>query len=151
MFARSLVKDWAPVIAWTLLIFVGSGDVLSAEHTSRFLVPFLLWLRPGLSPESIWWIQFFVRKAAHLTEYAILAMLLWHALSHVLNLQTRPAHLFAIVWLAATLIAAGDEFRQSFVPSREAALRDVLIDSFGAAFGSLIVSRWVRRKSATRE
>ena len=48
---------------------------MSAEHTSRFLVPFLLWLKPGISVETVALIQFCVRKAAHLTEYAILALL----------------------------------------------------------------------------
>jgi VanZ family protein len=123
-----LVKYWAPVLAWMLMIFAASGDSMSFEHTSRFLVPFLLWLKPGISPEAMWWIQLFIRKAAHLIEYAILAILLWRALYHVTNLQTRLTHSFASVWLAATLIAEGDEFRQSFVPSREDALKDVFIE-----------------------
>ena len=145
---RSFLKYWLPLLAWMAIIFAASSDAMSSEHTSRFLVPFLLWLKPGISPETIWWIQFFIRKAAHLIEYAILAMLLGRALYHRTNLQTRLPHLFASVWLAATLISAGDEFRQSFVPSREATWRDVLIDSGGAVLGLLIYSRWIRRKAS---
>jgi VanZ family protein len=142
----SFLKCWLPPLTWMAIIFAASGDSMSSERTSRFLVPFLLWLEPGISPEAIWWIQFFIRKAAHLIEYAILAMLLWRALYHGTNVQPRLRHLFATVWLAATLMSAADEFRQSFVPSREATWRDVLIDSIGAAFGLLIVSRFTRRK-----
>lgn len=144
---RSFLKYWLPVIAWTLSILIASGDSMSSAHTSRFLVPFLMWLSPGISPEAIWWIQFFIRKAAHLTEYAILAMLLWRAFSHGTNRQTRLPHLFAIVWLVATLISAGDEFRQWFVPSREATWRDVLIDSTGAVLGLLISWSLARRRT----
>ena len=75
MLVRSLVKYWALVIAWILLIFLASGDLMSAEHTSRFLVPFLRWLNPDISVETLAEIHFCVRKAAHVTEYAILALL----------------------------------------------------------------------------
>ncbi len=46
MLVRSFAKYWVPVIAWVLLIFVMSGDLMSAEHTSRFFVPFLRWIAP---------------------------------------------------------------------------------------------------------
>ena len=54
--------------------------MLSAAHTSRFLVPFLRWLDPQISLAALNAIQFGIRKLAHLTEYAILAALLWRAL-----------------------------------------------------------------------
>src|SRR5438045_5204621 len=74
------VRYWMPAIIWMALIFVGSTDVLSAQHTSRFLVPFLRWLDPQISLAALAQIQFAIRKLGHLTEYAILAMLLWRAL-----------------------------------------------------------------------
>ena len=43
---RGVANRWTSVIGWMFLIFVGSTDVLSAEQTSRFVVPFLLWLDP---------------------------------------------------------------------------------------------------------
>jgi VanZ family protein len=132
MFVRSFAKYWVPVIAWVLLILVMSGDLMSAEHTSRFFVPFLLWIAPGISAESIVSLQLALRKAAHLAEYAILALLLCRALFRGTNLQwTRPA-LFASAWMTCVLVAMGDEFRQSFVDSRGASPWDVMIDSAGA-------------------
>src|SRR5437773_12414678 len=72
-------KYWLPVLIWLGIMFVGSTDLLSAEQTSRFLVPFLRWLRPDISNEALAQIHFVVRKLGHILEYAILAMLLWRA------------------------------------------------------------------------
>jgi VanZ family protein len=146
MLIRSLVKYWLPVIAWMFLIFLASGDLMSAEHTSRFIGPFLLWLNPAISVETIAEFQFCVRKAAHVTEYAILALLLCRAVSRGTNLMRARSTLLG-VWIACVLVAAGDEFCQSFVESRGASPWDVMIDSAGAIFGLLIYSRFVRGKS----
>src|ERR1700737_1319963 len=69
MSVRALVSKWVPVIAWMVLIFAGSTDALSAEQTSRFLVPFLRWLNPEISVATIAAIHFALRKLGHLTEY----------------------------------------------------------------------------------
>ena len=139
-----VVSYWIPVIAWMGLIFVASTDLMSGEHTSRFIGPFLLWLNTQTSPEMIAKVQFLVRKAAHVTEYAILAMLLFRAL-----VQRSTAR----VWQAAlvVLIAAGyatlDEFHQSFVASRTGSPGDVLIDTSGALLGAAIYWSFRRRRT----
>jgi VanZ family protein len=133
------------------VIFFGSTDLMSAEHTSRIIAPFLRWLRPDISLEAIAQVQFIVRKAAHLIEYAILAMLLWRAIIRGTNVERKIAILFVNVWLVATLVAALDEYHQSFVPSRGAAWSDVLIDSGGAVFGLLISLSFSRRRSKKLE
>jgi VanZ family protein len=46
----------------------------------------------------------------------------------------------ALVLALVALYAASDEFHQSFVPSREASVRDVLLDSLGGALG--LVGVW---------
>src|SRR5207244_9407479 len=74
------VRYWMPAIVWMAIIFLGSTDMLSAEHTSRFLVPFLRWIDPQISLAALNAIQLGIRKLGHLTEYAILAMLLCRAL-----------------------------------------------------------------------
>jgi len=77
---RRFVADWIPAITWTALILLGSTDVLAAENTSRFLVPVLRWLDPGISWAAVDMIHTVIRKLGHVTEYAILAILLWRAL-----------------------------------------------------------------------
>src|SRR4051794_22114918 len=137
MNVRRVVSSWMPVIAWMLLIFAGSSDVLSAEHTSRFIVPFLRWLDPHISYATITAIHLMIRKLGHFTEYAILAALLWRALR-----GTFVASSLAIVGAGAFLItaafAASDEFHQSFVMSRTASAHDVLIDCIGVVCAIIV-------------
>jgi VanZ family protein len=121
-----------------VLIFLGSTDALSAEHTSRFLVPFLHWLDPHMPFATIMSLQLLIRKLGHVTEYAILAILLWRALRGGRNFQAHFTLLFFVAWLACGLFAASDEFHQSFVPSRTSSVYDVMIDICGALIGLLI-------------
>jgi VanZ family protein len=152
MKARRFVRYWMPVIVWMALIFLGSTDILSAEHTSRFLVPFLRWLDPQISPATLAQLQFAIRKLGHLTEYAILAILLWHALRGGTRWQAKMSVLFFIAWVASAVFAASDEFHQSFVPSRTASPNDIMIDICGAAIGLAICWMFTsRQKSAEIE
>jgi VanZ family protein len=132
---REILKAWLPVILWMALMFFGSTDLMSAEHTSRFLTPFLRWLNPAISPAAIAQIHLLVRKAAHVTEYAILTGLLFRALRPTITGFWWRATLALI---PALLFAPADEFHQSFVPSRTSSLGDVLIDYSGAVVGILI-------------
>ena len=134
----SFFKYWLPVLIWLGLIFASSTDALSAEQTSRFLVPFLRWLDPQLSFATIAAIHFALRKLGHLTEYAIFAALLWRALRRGTRLQAKMSILFLLAWLAAAIFAVFDEFHQSFVPSRTASPIDVMIDICGAMLGLII-------------
>jgi VanZ family protein len=143
---RSLVKYWISVIAWVLVIFIASGDLMSAEHTSRFLGPFLLWLKPDISVETLAQIQFCVRKAAHLTEYAILALVVCRAVFYETNLKWPSSILYTNAWIICVLVAVSDEFHQSFVASRGASPWDVMIDSGGAILGLLVCSKLIRNR-----
>ena len=144
---RSFLKYWLPLLTWLCVIFVGSTDLMSAEQTSRFLVPFLRWLKPDISTGALAQVHFFVRKLGHISEYAILAILLWRALRSGTNLRIKMSLLFVAVWLACGIFAAGDEFHQSFVPSRTASLLDVMIDLSGAFIGLAICFGFVRRRA----
>jgi VanZ family protein len=141
----SFFKYWMPLFLWIAVIFVGSTDVMSAEQTSRFIAPFLRWLKPDVTAAMIAQVQFFVRKAAHLGEYAILAMMLWRAARHGTNIKVKMSILFVLVWVACAMFAAADEFHQSFVPTRTAAFGDVLIDMCGAIAGLIVCMMFVAR------
>jgi VanZ family protein len=134
---RTFLKYWLPVLIWLGLIFIGSTDLLSAEHTSRFIGPILRWFDPNVSAETIARAQFFVRKAGHVTEYAILAMLLWRALRTVTDAAGKMS-IFAVALFFSAAFAASDEFHQSFVASRTSSAHDVLIDISGALIGLTI-------------
>lgn len=146
MKAPRLVKYWMPAIVWMALIFIGSTDMLSAEHTSRFLVPFLRWLDPEITWVTLNFVQTIIRKLGHVTEYAILAALLWRAFRGGIGWNSKQWILFATVWGACAIFAASDEFHQSFVPSRTSSLHDVAIDICGALVGLTICIALAARK-----
>jgi len=147
---KNFLKHWLPVLIWLGVIFLGSTDMLSAEHTSRFLVPFLRWIDPQISFATLNAIQLGIRKLGHLTEYAILAMLLWRALRSGTRWQMKMSILFLVAALASAIFAASDEFHQSFVPSRTASPNDVMIDICGALIGLLTCLMFAARKRPER-
>jgi VanZ family protein len=137
--ARSLVKYWLPLLVWMLVIFSASSDRMSFQHSSRIIGPFVHWLLPHLSGEAVHAIVMFARKCAHLIEYAVLALLLWRALHKPSRLGV-PSWRWSEAGLALGLTAlysASDEIHQTFVPSRQGSVWDVLVDTAGAAFGLL--------------
>ena len=142
---KCFLKYWLPLLVWLVVIFVGSTNVMSAEHTSRYIVPFLLWLKPGMSPHAIWVVLVFMRKCAHVIEYAILALLLWRALRSLPALSMKMSVSFGAALLGCTVFAATDEFHQSFVRSRTPSVHDVLLDVAGALLGLLIGASLARR------
>ena len=147
LWMKSFLKYWLPLLIWLGVIFVGSTSVMSAEHTSRYIVPFLIWLKPGMSPNAIWTILVITRKCAHVIEYTVLAVLLWRALRSVPVLRTKTFIVFGAVLLGCALFAASDEFHQTFVKSRTPSVRDVLLDVGGALLGLLIGAGFARRHS----
>ena len=144
---KRLLKNWLPVFIWLGVIFLASTDLMSAEHTSRFIVPFLRWLKPDISPEALASIHFIVRKCAHLGEYAVLALLLLRAAIFMTNLKPSLAILYMSVWVACLLVATTDEFHQTFVASRGASATDIMIDGAGAILGLLIGASFVMARS----
>jgi len=101
-------KLWFPVIIWVGLIFCLSSI-------------------PNLKTSLEY--DFILRKIAHAVEYFILTFLLYRAFKGSFNMD-----IFQFFIYPATLsffYAVSDEFHQSFVSSRSASIRDVLIDTIG--------------------
>ncbi len=131
---------YGPPIIWAVLIFIGSSNLLSAAHTSSFIIRPLQLLFPNASEATLETIHFAVRKLGHLTEYAVLAWLTARALRTSSQKRLRT-HWF---WLALAFVicyALFDEFRQSFVPSRTASIYDSMIDTAGGLAALLVISR----------
>jgi VanZ family protein len=79
------------------------------------------------------------RKSAHIFVFGVLAFLFFKCLD-----SRRYSYLFA--WFFTVLYAAFDEWHQSFIPGRVAAIKDVMFDSIGALVALLIVYFLARRK-----
>jgi VanZ family protein len=117
---------WLPVSLMTLLIFWLS----SRPYTAYFA---------ELEGSSHRLFQRYLQYPAHLAEYAILALLWTWALSGHTADRRRAA------WLAAGAVvvtALVDESIQRFVPTRNFALRDLLMDSAGGVVAAA-TSRWI--------
>ncbi|HWX37687.1 MAG TPA: VanZ family protein [Candidatus Sulfotelmatobacter sp.] len=133
------VRSWLPVVAWACVISLLSTDAFSTAHTSRFLIPVLHWIFPRASAETLDLMHAVIRKAAHLTEYFILGILLNRALRGDPGWNPKWA-IWAIV--IAACYASLDEFHQSFVPSRTASPWDALLDTVGASAAQVVFWVW---------
>ncbi|MBI5190177.1 MAG: VanZ family protein [Nitrospirae bacterium] len=140
----SRIRPFVPAILWMAVIFTFSSSLFGNEGSGALFEPLLRLVYPGASREFVELLHFLFRKAAHFTEYAVLAVL-WHrGLAGVPGLDARRAVMTALAVSAA--YAASDEFHQSFVPGRTPSALDVLLDSAGAAAACLAL--WLRRGKA---
>lgn len=145
---RDVIARWLPVALWAIVISVLSSDSFSGDHTASLLNPVFEVLLPGAAPATIEAAHAVTRKLAHVTEYAVLALLVFRALERPGRTTTTVA-LGALVFCA--LYASLDEIHQSFVPSRGPSPVDVALDVFGAALGLAVrLATWPRRFSAGR-
>lgn len=85
-----------------------------------------------------------IRKLAHMTEFGILAVLVFWTLGAYRRFANAPGRevfglKYILAWLFAVIYAITDEVHQLFVPDRAGVFTDVLIDSAGAAIGLLVV------------
>ena len=122
-----LLYFWLPPVIWIGLIFFVSSQ-------------------PGTAFPDLGVLDLVAKKGAHILEYAVLYILLFRAFSTLpwSGQTTRRAYLLPA--LVTILYAMSDELHQTFVPSREGAIRDVCIDSFGVLMAYLFVRWWTRRR-----
>ena len=139
---------WGAAGLWALVVWNLGDDGFSATRTSRILGPLLAWLLPGLSDAATAQLLFAIRKAAHLLEYALLALLTLRALRLGGTLGA-TASAAATLGLVASL-AAADELRQSLSATRTGSPWDVLVDIAGAVLGLLLV-RWLPQTLQARQ
>ena len=133
-----------PPLAWSALIAWFSGAGFGADTTAPLLLPWLRAIVPWAPPEQIAALHWLVRKAGHVTEYGILA-LLWSRALAAAGTSTpwrRPL-------LLALLTAALDEAHQATTHTREGRVADVVLD-VGAAAAALLVATVGPRAVADR-
>lgn len=141
---------YAPLLFWIAVILYLSTDNGSIEETSRFIRPLLHFLFPAAPEETLVIYHGYIRKAAHLTEYAILAGLAYRVFSTTV---TRLAYTYLLPIVLVLIVASIDELNQSFISSRTGALADVGLDTLGGILGVSLVwlSRLVSNRAATKK
>ena len=144
------------VIAVAVMIFLfsaqeGDDSAMLSEGVTEWVLTVLV---PGYADftaaQKLAYLEragFAVRKLAHFSEFALLAL----TLSVHLHYRMRGGGRIALTaWVIATLYAGTDELHQMFVGGRGPALRDVAIDSAGALVGAFagvaLILLWHRLK-----
>jgi VanZ family protein len=147
---RRRIWRYGPLIIWAVLIFIGSGNLLSGSHTTLFLVRPLHWLFPHASDATLATLHFAFRKAGHFIEYAILAWLAARAF-RTSSRELLRRRWFLVSLLLVVVYSLSDEFHQSFVPSRAASIYDSLVDSLGGLTAlALLAVRQRKHKQHSR-
>lgn len=140
---------WFIVVAWAGLIFYLSTSGFGVGFTEWLLLEILSLLHATVSPLTFELLHHLMRKAAHVTEYAIFCLLMYAAFLDTEDFEWRPRLALRSVAIAA-LYSLTDEYHQSFVPGRTPSIVDCGIDTAGAALSTLIVWSWDRlRKPRT--
>ena len=113
------------------------GDVSSRQSGffSELLLRFFHWENAG----------FWIRKAAHFTEFALLGALfaLWFERLAINRIESRTLRLLIrrlLAFAAGALYGVSDEIHQIFVSGRSCEARDMAIDAAGVLAGVLTVS-----------
>jgi VanZ family protein len=143
---RGVLWAYAPLFLWIGVIFFLSSSNGSMAETSRFIGPLLKFLFPGISAESLLLCHQIIRKLAHVSEYAVLALLACRAF--LMSTGSRILsnwRIWAVIMLM--VVACLDEFNQSFDAGRTSSPLDVLLDVAGGAIAVMAVSRFRRRRS----
>lgn len=107
---NKFLRKWLPVFLWAAVIFTLS----SVQQVT--ISQFFIW-------------DFIVKKAAHVSEYAILYLLIFRS--------TGGNWLGSFILLM--LYAVSDELHQSFVPGRRATIYDLGFDLTGANIAAYLL------------
>jgi VanZ family protein len=132
MLLRRLTLYWLPILLWmALIIGLSSQSDLPGRNDPR---------TGERIPSS-----YPVAKAWHITEFSVLALLIFRALhSQTGGIGLRPAQAATLSVVACLTFAGLDELRQSFVPKREASVYDVLLDTTAACVAMVALTLWLR-------
>lgn len=158
----AVAKRWIRLVLWlcviltaTMIFVFSSQDGETSGAISQGIIRMILdglgrffgEMPEGEREELLLKLDQLIRKAAHMTEFALLG---FFTLLLVRSYRVRWEKL--ITWLGCTLYAVSDELHQQFSVGRVADFKDVCIDSLGVCIGigiALLGIWMVRRKRST--
>ena len=121
------------IIAWMIMVFAFSNQ--NGEGSSNLSMAITKWIFH--SEEIAQRMDPFIRKCAHMAEYALGAILVYSYCLTYEKMDSKKQIIFSLCF--TILYAATDELHQLFVSERSGQIIDVLIDSVGAAIGVFTV------------
>lgn len=123
---RLLLLYVFPAVGWMAVIFI-----LSSRQ------------RVSVSEEYV--VNFIAFKTLHIIEYAFL-FFLYFRLLFAYSENTKPTiYQYVFAALFALLFAATDELHQTFVPTRQGTVRDVLIDLAGISSAVYVFKKYFKK------
>lgn len=129
------IISWIILIGWMIFIFYMSNQPADVSNEqSDFVLNLIESLGVNITGIYIDIAITIIRKGAHFTEYLILNLLYFNTLR--MYISNKKALIYSII--LSFLYASTDEFHQIFVEGRAGRVTDVLIDTSGAATGSII-------------
>jgi len=135
---RGRIIRYAPLILWTgLILFLSTGQG-AISNTSRFIRPLLEFLFPNSPEEILINYHNYIRKLAHVAEYAGLALFAARAFASS-SIRIVQKYWFIFSLSLVVLIALIDEYNQSFNPARTGSIYDVWLDVAGGFFMLLLI------------
>ncbi len=135
------IYRYAPLFLWIGVIFIASTTQGAMSNTSRFIRPLLVFLFPNSPEETLIVYHGYIRKLAHLFEYAILAFWASRAFS-TSSVKFLQRYWFIISLALVFLIALIDEYNQSFNTLRTGSFYDVWLDVSGGLLMIIVLSVW---------
>lgn len=148
----------AASVIWMAVIFIKSAETYQQQSLRPLLTQWLAG-SDALSNLPHWeftydhevvgWqdpiglLEFVIRKAGHITEYAILALLLSLTL---LSKPMKASMALLASFMISIVYAASDEWHQTFVPQRTGHPIDVAVDAIGVLLAVLAVGLGIRIK-----
>ncbi|MFC3041514.1 VanZ family protein [Virgibacillus xinjiangensis] len=154
---------WLLPIGWMAVIFRSSATPYQNQDIKpllgsfpvdlSFLEPLVDWIsfryhQSVVSVETLGiegFIEFFIRKGAHVGVFFLLMCAFYAALRKAPGLKSRTN--LALSFFLTVAYAVADEVHQGFTPNRTPYFGDVVLDSFGALLAAvclLVFTRWKR-------
>ena len=134
---------WLPAALAVLMIAFESTATMSADNTSRWLLPIWTRLFGPITPAHWAVVHHYIRKTGHFIGYGLVSFCFFHGFRTTL----RVANGLRALWLRSALlavictalVASADEYHQTFLPSRTGRVADVGIDTCGAIAAQLVI------------
>lgn len=143
-----LSVGWMAVIYWF--------SALPASESSRQSGSLAHWLAEVIRPQAseaqltqlAAWLDYPIRKTAHMTEYAVLGLLLFFFVRGWLR-ENRKNYIGAFA--LAVCYAVTDEVHQLFVPGRSGQASDVCVDAGGVLLGLFVIYLFQKIKALRKQ
>jgi len=138
-------KNYIPPVLWIGVISILSMNMFGSSLTFGIIDHFFRIIGFSMYYREINHIDFVVRKTAHLTVYAALAVL-WFRAFRKSGFGLSTALILSLI--ISISCGALDEFHQSFEPGRTGKVSDVFIDASGAIAALIFYALKTKKRCA---